>query len=106
VRAADSYAAEVELFIDYVQQGHATKQFAVNDAAQLSRQVQEDEKDLGGPAQPGTEAVQQACRAQFEFLRSEVTRIATLMGNDDELQRERARVAQSRQLLAQTGAGL
>jgi hypothetical protein len=106
LRSADSYAAETEMFIDFVQQGHATKQFAVNHAAQLSRQIEEDEKDLRGPAQAGTEQVQQACRAQFEFLRNEITRVATLMGNDGDLQTERARVAQSRQSLAQTGAGL
>jgi uncharacterized lipoprotein len=106
LRSADSYAAEIEMFIDYVQQGRATKQFAFNHAAQVSRQIEEDEKDLRGPAQPGTEQVQQACRAQFEFLRNEVKRVATLMGNTLDLQTERARVAQSRQLLAQTGAGL
>ena len=70
------------------------------------RKIEEDEKDLRGPAQSGTEQVQQACRAQFELLRYEITRVATLMGNDGELQTEKARVAQSRQLLAQTGAGL
>src|SRR4051812_36333192 len=102
LRSADSYAAEIEMFIDFVQQGHATKQFAVNHAAQLSREIEEDEKDLRGPAQSGTEQVQQACRAQFELLRYEITRVATLMGNDGELQTEKARVAQSRQLLAQT----
>ena len=94
------------MFLDYLQQGRATKQFAANHAAQLSRQIEEDEKDLNGPAQPGTEQVQQACRAQFEFLRNEVTHLATLLGNDGGLHAERDRVAQSRQLLAQTGAQL
>ena len=106
LRSADSYAAETEMFIDFVQQGHATKQFAVNHAAQLSRQIEDDEKDLRGPAQAGTEQVQQACRAQFEFLRNEVARVAMLVGNDGGLRTEKAKVAQGRQLLAQTGAGL
>ena len=88
------------MFIDYVRQGRATKRFAEAHAQQLAEEVAHSEQELADATpQPNDANVFQACRAEFEFLSRELPKIPTLMGNDDALRAERAKVAASRQRL-------
>ena len=99
--SANSYSSEVEMFIDYVRQGHATKTFAEAHALQLAKEIGHSEQELAAAVpQPQDAQVFQSCRVEFDFLRSELPIIPTLMGNDDALRAERAKVAENHQQFA------
>ncbi len=92
--SANSYASEVEMFIDYVRQGQATKIFAETHARQLAKEIAHSEQELAGATpQPRDAKAFESCKGEFEFLRRELPIIPTLMGNDDALRTERAKVA-------------
>lgn len=105
--SADSYATEAEMFIDYVRQGHATRRFAEEHALQLSNEIGHSEKELNSKSvQPPDVQLFNDCKAQFEFLRRELPLIPALMGSDHALQTEHAKIAASRQRLAEAGSSL
>ena len=92
--SASSYASEVEMFIDYVRQGKATKRFAHAHALQLAQEIAHSEQELADVTPRPQDAKSfQSCRAELDFLRRELPIIPLLIGNDDALRAERARVA-------------
>jgi hypothetical protein len=101
VFSANSYASEIEMFIDYVRRGQATKTFAEAHARQLATEIAHSEQELAAAtSQPQDAKAFESCKAEFDFLRRELPIIPTLMGNDDALRTERAKVAASHQRLA------
>lgn len=102
-RSAESFAAELELFSDYVRQGRSTKSFAQNHATDLIQEITETEKELRGVPETGTDQALQACQSGLESLREEAAQIPKLMGDDRALKLESAKLAQYRQHLSEAG---
>jgi len=101
--SANSYASEMEMFIDYVRQGQATKTFAAAHARQLATEIAHSEQELASTTpQPEDEKAFKSCKGELEFLRRELPVIPTLMGNDSALRLERAKVAASHHQFAAT----
>lgn len=99
--STNSYASEVEMFIDFVRQGHATKRFAESHAFQLADEIGHSQKELEAATPPPQYMKRfDSCKAELDFLRRELPIIPTLLGNDEALQAERARVAANRHRLA------
>lgn len=105
--SANSYASEVEMFIDYVRKGQATKHFAEAHVLQLTKEIRHSEQELAAATpQPQAAKPFESCRAQFEFLRHELPIIPALMGNNDALQAEHEKVAMHHQQFAESTAAL
>ncbi|HKW17785.1 MAG TPA: hypothetical protein VJO35_09780 [Terriglobales bacterium] len=105
--SANSYASEIEMFIDYVRQGHATKRFAETHALQVAKEIAHSEQELAAATpEPQDAKPFESCEAEFGFLRRELPIIPTLMGNDDALWAERGKVAASHQRLAAAASTL
>jgi len=99
--SAYSYASEVEMFVDYVRQGRATKIFAEGHARQLAKEIAHSEQELAGATpQPQEAQAFQSCKGELDFLRRELQIIPTLIDNDDALRSERAKLAAKHHELA------
>lgn len=105
--SANSYASEVEMFIDYIRQGRATTRFTEAHAAQLADEIGNSRKELDTETpQPATRELFESCKAQLDFLRRELSLVPTLMGNDNLLRSESAKIAARRQRLTEAGSSL
>ena len=92
--SANSYASEIEMFIDYVRQGRATNTFAEAHARQLGKEIAHSQQELAAASPPPQDAKAfESCKGEFDFLRRELPIIPTLIGNDDALRAERDKVA-------------
>jgi len=94
--SANSYASELEMFIDYVRQGRATKIFAEAHARQLAKEIAHSEQELiAATPQPQDAKAFESCKGELEFIRRELLMVPSLIGNDDALRVERAKVGAS-----------
>lgn len=105
--SANSYASEVEMFIDYVREGRATNTFAANHASQLANEIAHSEQELAGATpRPKDAKTFESCKAEFDFLRRELPVVPTLMGNDYALLAERGKVSASHQRLSAAASSI
>src|SRR6266536_2872559 len=66
IRSARSFAAESEMFIDFVLQGHATRRYAEEHSAYLEDAVEQSAKELAQAApESDAEDSVRACRTQL-----------------------------------------
>jgi hypothetical protein len=81
IRAAISFTAEFDMFVEYVRQGHATRRYAREHAAYLEDAVSKSAKELDEvtPA-AGLENPYTECKNQLAQLHAELSRI---QGADD-----------------------
>ena len=109
LRSARSFAAESEIFIDFVLQGHATRRYADGHSAYLEDAIEESAKELD-QAVPESDAKDSAreCQTQLHMLAREVSGIRAAIGNDDKnaLIAARGRIAQIRQSLEKANSYL
>lgn len=95
------------MFIDYVRQGRATKIFAEAHARQLATEIAHSEQELiAATPQPQDAKAFESCKVELELLRRELPAVPTLMGNDDALRLERAKVTASHHQFALAASGL
>lgn len=106
IRSALSFAAESEIFIDFVRRGQATRQYAEGHAAYLEDAVKRSAKELEQEVpEPGTEKAVRECRTQLNSLARELSQVPAAIKEDDALAASRDRIAEVRKALeaAQTG---
>jgi hypothetical protein len=74
LRSALSFTAESDMFVEYVQQGRATRHYAQEHAAYLEEAVSRSAKELEeGIAEPGAEGALSECKTQLGLLRNELS---------------------------------
>jgi deoxyribodipyrimidine photolyase len=107
IRSAYSFAAEAEMFIDYIRQGHATHYYADAHASYLKDAVKQLQRELGEAApEPGTEKIIPEFRTSMELLCRELSGIATILGDNDALAAARARIENIRKNLEKASSSL
>ena len=86
IRAAISFTAELDMFVEYVRQGHATRRYAREHAAYLGDAVSKSAKELdeATPA-PGLENPYTECKNQLAQLHAELSRIREADANNQDL---------------------
>jgi hypothetical protein len=102
IRSAQSLAAESELFINFVIQGHSRQHYAEEHADYLEKLAADSAKDLAGAtAEPDAEEYVRTCRAGLDALRHELSglRAAITYGDNDAIAAARGRIAQIRERL-------
>jgi hypothetical protein len=93
IRSAHSFAAESEMFVDYIRQGHATHLYAKGHASYLEDAVKQLEKELDGAVpQPGIENVVAECRSDIHLLCHELSGIPGAAGDNYALAAARKRI--------------
>jgi hypothetical protein len=86
IMSAYSFAAESEMFIDYIRQGHTTRHYAEGHATYLKDAVTQLEKELEQAVpEPGAQNVVSDCRSYVQMLRRELSVVATKFGDNDAL---------------------
>jgi hypothetical protein len=84
IRSARSFAAESEIFIDFVLRGHATRHYAEEHSAYLKDAVEQSTKEFReGAPEPDVENSVRECEIKLSMLAGEISRIQTAIGNDD-----------------------
>jgi hypothetical protein len=107
IMSAYSFAAESEMFIDYIRQGHATHHYAEGHATYLKDAVTQLENELEGAVpQPGIENVISECRSDIDLLRHELSGIAANVGDNAALGAARKRIENIRKSLEKANSSL
>jgi hypothetical protein len=107
IRSAHSFAAESEMFIDYIRQGHATHHYAEGHATYLKDAVTQVEKELAQAApELGTEDAVRECRTCMALLRRELSGIATAAADSEALAAARKRIENLRKSLEKAYSSL
>jgi hypothetical protein len=77
LRSLSSYAAEAELFIEYLEAGKATKEFARGHVSYLIKAVRQTSKELEiVRASPNLAFRLAGCRQQYIFLSDQLARLS------------------------------
>jgi hypothetical protein len=104
---AISFAAEEEMFIDYISAGRANRNFAEQHAAYLDEEIARSADELAKALpQPATESALQQCRIQLNQLRNELWNVRVHRGDNDALSGAKARLEKIRQDLEQAKSTL
>jgi hypothetical protein len=83
LRSALAFTAESDMFVDYVQQGRATRHYAQEHAAYLEEAVSRSAKELEeGAAAPGIENALSECKTQLGLLRNELSGLQRTSDNN------------------------
>jgi type IV pilus biogenesis protein CpaD/CtpE len=100
IRSAESFAAESEMFIDFVLEGHATRGFAEGHAGYLEDEIQQLAKELENAA-PEPDAARSAgeCRTQLDRLTGELSGIRAAISDRSRLAAAKVRISQIRESL-------
>ena len=100
VLAITSFASEIEMFIDFVRQGRATKVFVRGHTKLLEKELSRDAQQLDHSI-PSPEAQRdfQKCKDAVGLLRGELSTIPQLKNNDAGLQRKREHIEKIRERL-------
>ena len=94
IRSALAFAAESQMFIDYIRSGHATHQYAAGQAAYLEKAVRQSLKEIGeGTPEPGIEEAVRECRTLLERLARELRAMGGSINNDAALAAARGRIS-------------
>ena len=100
IRSARSFAAELEMFLDFVLQGHATRSYAQGHAAYLEEEVERSAKDLDNAvAEPDAADSVSECRTQLHHMAGELSDIGDALGDRNRLAAAKARIRQIRESL-------
>jgi hypothetical protein len=102
LRSARSFAAESEIFIDFVLQGHAIRRYAAGHSAYLEDAIEESAKELDqGVPQSDAKDSARECQTQLRMLARELSGIRAAIGKADKnaLVAARGRIRQIRQSL-------
>jgi hypothetical protein len=109
IRSARSFAAESELFIDFVLQGHSTRRYAEGHSVYLEQAVEQSAKELGqtAPAADVENSVRE-CRSNLGMLARELSRIRAAIrgGDEDALHAAQARIRHIRENLEKANSQL
>ncbi len=109
IRSARSFAAEAEMFVDFVLQGHSTRRYAEGHSAFLEQAVEQSAEDLEH-AVPDTNAANSVreCQGNLGMLARELSRIraAVTGGDQDALLAARARIRHIRESLEKANSRL
>lgn len=105
IRLADSFSAELQMFIDYVREGHSTRRYAEGHISYLEDAIDEEIQHLeqAAPAPDAATAVHQ-CLAQLKLLRGELTGMRGDIDNRKRLAAARETVGRIRQGLAKANS--
>jgi hypothetical protein len=109
IRSARSFAAESEMFIDFVLQRHSTRRYAEGHSAYLEQAVKQSAKELVETApETGVENSVRECRSNLGMLARELSRIrAAIRGGDqDALLAAQARIRHTRENLEKANSRL
>ena len=107
IREAESYAAESQLFIDYVRQGRATPHYAQEHAGYLQDAVEHSRRELERDvAQQDSQEAFDVCRSQLTLLAAELGSIRAAIGNKDALAAAQPHIAAIRDRLHKAGTDL
>ena len=98
--SAKSLAAETEMFLDYVRQNRATKNYAQGHIEYLTEEVEQSRKELQEslPAQ-GEEDARQKLSVQFDALEAELHTIRGRLDDEAALANAKEQLARIRQAL-------
>jgi hypothetical protein len=98
--SAKSLAAEAEMFLDYVRQNRATKDYAQGHIEYLAKETERSREELqeSSPAQGEEDALQQLS-AQFDALRAELHSIRGRLDDQAALATAKEHIARIRQAL-------
>jgi hypothetical protein len=100
IRSARSFAAESEMFIDFVLEGRATRVYAEGHAAYVRDEVEQSAKDLDSAvAEPDVADYVRACRMQLNELIGGLSEIRAALGDTDRLAAAKAKMKQIRESL-------
>jgi hypothetical protein len=84
IRSARSFAAESEIFIDFVLRRHATRHYAEEHSAYLEDAVEQSAKEFReGVPEPDVANSVRECQTKLSLLAGEISRIQAAIGNDD-----------------------
>ena len=104
---AISFASEEEMFVDYIQAGSATSNFAEQHAAYLEAEIQRSADELAKAVpRSGTEPALQRCRIQLNQLREELWKVRIHRDDENALSATKARVEEIRRDLEQAKSAL
>ena len=100
VLAVTSFTSQIEMFIDFVRQGRATKLFVQGHTKQLERELSRNAQQLDDSI-PSLETQRdfQKCKDAVGLLRGELSLIPQLINNDAGLQTEREHLERIRERL-------
>ena len=105
IRLARSFAAESEMFIDFVLEGRATRPYAEEHAAYLEDAVEQSAKEIEGRATDSVaEDSVRECRAQLAMIARELSGIRGAVSDTNALGGARERIRQIRERLEQADA--
>lgn len=100
IRSLRSFAAEAEMFLDFVIRGQATRAFAVEHATYLTDDIKRSVKELeDAVAAPGVEGSLQRVRNELGLLVGEISTIRQRIDDRQALTAARARIRQLRESL-------
>jgi len=107
LRSLSSYAAEAELFIEYLDAGKATKEFAQGHICYLIKAVQKTSKEIETVRAPASLEFRLAgCRQQHVFLSAQLTRLAQNLGDRPTLADVKSSIKRIREASDQARVGL
>ena|SRR5215471_12491161 len=96
MRSLRSFAAETEMFLDFVLRGQATRVYAEEHAAYLTDEIKRSVKELEhAVAAPGVEGTLQKVRNGLGLLAGEISSIRQMIDNRQALTATRARSGNS-----------
>jgi hypothetical protein len=105
--SAKSLAAETEMFLDYVRQNRATRNYAQGHIEYLTEEVEQSRKELQEslPAQ-GEEDARQKLSVQFDALEAELHTIRGRLNDQAALATAKEHVARIRQALDEANSSI
>ena len=104
---AISFAAEEQMFIDYIRRSRYTHDFAEQHAAYLDAEIARSAHELSQAVpQPAIESQFQKCRTQLNQLRDELTGVRANLRNDPALAATNIRLEKIRHDLEQAKSSL
>jgi hypothetical protein len=105
--SAKSLAAETEMFLDYVRQNRATRNYAQGHIEYLTEEVEQSRKELQEslPAQ-GEEDARQKLSVQFDALEAELHTIRGRLDDQAALATAKEHVARIRQALDEANSSI
>jgi len=107
ITSAESFAAEGEMFVDYMRQGRATRHFADGHLEFLIRELADSATKLRNVAPaPGGEEALRTLRVQLAALAEELQNVRKMPDNQPALAQAKAHLQQIQRVLEQTNSSL
>ena len=109
IRSARSFAAESDMFVDFVLQEHSTRRYREGHSAYLEQAVEQSSREFGQTApEADVENSVRECRSNLGMLARELSRIraAVSSGDDDALLAAQAKIRHIRESLERANSRL